>query len=160
MGEAAWLWYKFGMRAFRRIPREQAGAAAVHAARFLAQNPRVSLVYVFGSAADPTCAVVRDVDLAVLAEPPLSFDDILRLRADVVAATGMPIDLISLNTAPVVLAKEIADGGRCLFSRTPEADVEFVTRARARYWDFKPFLDEQWRLAGERLAERRRGTET
>lgn len=67
----------------------------------------------------------------MLAVPRLSLAELTRLRADVVAATGVPIDLVSLNDAPVVLAKEIADGGRCLFARTLEAEVEFVTRARA-----------------------------
>jgi hypothetical protein len=44
-----------------------------------------------------------------------------------------------------------------LFARDPDVETDFVTRARARYWDFKPYRDVQWRLAGERLAERRVG---
>ena len=39
-----------------------------------------------------------------------------------------------------------------------DMETEFVTRARARYWDFRPYRDEQWRLAGERLAERQLGS--
>ncbi len=100
---------------------------------------------------------MRDVDVAVLTDPPLSLDALVRRRADLVAATGAAIDLVSLNEAPIVLAHEIVDGGRCLYARTPDAETEFVTRTRARYWDFKPYRDEQWRLAGERLAERRGG---
>jgi hypothetical protein len=69
--------------------------------------------------------------------------------------TGAPIDLVFLDGAPVVLAREVVDHGTCLFSRTPQDEVQFVTRARARYWDFKPFLDEQWRLAAARQEERR-----
>src|SRR3989449_10749658 len=49
---------------------------------------------------------------------------------------------------------EIVESGTCLYARTADAETEFVTRARARYWDFRPYRDEQWRLAGERLAER------
>jgi hypothetical protein len=75
------------------------------------------------------------------------------------AATGAPIDLVSLNDASVVLAWEVADSGRCLYARDPDAEIGFVTRARARYWDFKPFLDQQWRLTAERLEERRRGAQ-
>ena len=33
---------------------------------------------------------------------------------ELVLATGAPIDLVSLNHAPVVLAWEVADTGRCL----------------------------------------------
>lgn len=138
----------------------EALAAAERAARRLAADGRVRLVYLYGSAVDPTRREVRDVDLAVACRPRLAFDDLMRLRADAVAAAGAPLDLIALDDAGVVLAWEVAETGRCLFTRDPDDEVTFVTRARARYWDFKPFLEEQWRLAGERLAERRRGPET
>lgn len=130
--------------------------AAERVARLLSADTRVQLVYLFGSAADATRAQVRDLDIAVLADPPLGLDERLRLRADLVAATGLDVDLVPLAEAPVVLAHEIAETGLRLFARTPEQETEFVTRARSRYWDFKPFLDEQWRLTGERLRERRR----
>jgi len=64
----------------------------------------------------------------------------------------------TVNDAPVVLAWEVAESGRCLYARDADAETEFVTGARSRYWDFKPFLDEQWRLSGARLQERQRGT--
>ena len=140
----------------RRIQAAEARSAARKAAERLAADPRVQLVYLFGSAADETRSEVRDVDLAVLTDPSLSLDQLLDLRAELVAAGAAPIDLVSLNEASVVLAHEVADSGRCLFARTPDIEVGFVTRAHARYWDFKPFLDQQWRLAGARLEERRR----
>lgn len=132
------------------LAREKASAAA----QMLAVRPDVELVYLFGSAVDPSQASVRDIDLAVWTRPPLATDELLRLRADIVTAVGGPFDLVSLNRAPVVLAHEVAEHGRCLFARTPEAETEFVIRARARYWDFRPFLDTQWRYAGERQKER------
>jgi predicted nucleotidyltransferase len=136
----------------------EALAHAERAAAFLARDPRVVLVYVFGSAVAPARPHARDVDLAVLTAPALSLDELMRLRADLVDATRAPIDLISLNDASIALAHEVADSGRCLYARTPDAEVDFVTRARARYWDFQPYRDAQWRLAGERLVERRRGS--
>lgn len=140
------------------MSRAEALAHAERAAAFLACDPRVLLVYVFGSAVASERLHVRDVDLAVLTTPALSLDELMRLRADIVDRTRAPIDLVSLNGAPIVLAHEVADSGRCLYARTPDVEVDFVTRARARYWDFKPYRDAQWRLAGERLAERRRGS--
>jgi predicted nucleotidyltransferase len=124
------------------------------AADLLAREPRVQLVYLFGSTADPDRSTVRDVDFAVLADPPFTLDELTKRRAELVAETGLPLDLVSLHDAPVVLAFEVAETGRCLYSSGPDAEVEFVTRARARYWDFKPYRDEQWRLTAERLAER------
>ncbi len=136
------------------MPAAAARAAAERAAAVLARDPRVRLVYLFGSAAAPTRATARDVDLAVLTDPPLTLEQLLALRADAVGAAGAPVDLISLNDASVVLAHEVVDAGCCLYANPPETETDFVVRARARYWDWKPFRDEQWRLSGERLAER------
>ncbi len=123
----------------------EALAYAECAAALQARDPRISLVYVFGSAVASERLHARDVDLAVLTTPALSLDELMRLRADIVDATRAPIDLVSLNDASIVLAHEVAVSERCLYARTP--DVE----------------DAQWRLAGERLAERpspRRTTRT
>ena len=51
-------------------------------------------------------------------------------RADLIAVTGVEIDLVSLNDAPVVLAHEVADSGCCLYARDADVELEFVTRAR------------------------------
>jgi len=145
---------------FGALTGADARSAAERAARQLAADLRVRLVFLYGSTADPGRDQVRDVDLAITCRPRLALGDLLRLRADAVAAARVPLDLIALEDAGVVLAWEVAESGRCLFARDPDDEVTFVTRARARYWDFKPFLEEQWRLAGERLEERRRGLET
>jgi predicted nucleotidyltransferase len=134
--------------------REQAERARDH----LVQDPRVRLVYLFGSAARSAEGPSRDIDVAILTDPPLSLDELMRLRAQIVEGMGAPIDLVSLNHASIVLAWEVAETGLLLFAATPDAETEFVTRARAHYWDFKPYREEQWRLAGERLEERRRGS--
>ena len=146
--------------AFGVLTGAEARAAAERAARQLASDERVRLVFLYGSGADAGRREVHDVDLAIACSPRLSLGDLLRLRADAVAAAGAPLDLIALDDAGVVLAWEVAESGRCLFARDPDDEIAFVTRARARYWDFNPFLEEQWRLAGERLEERRRGPET
>jgi predicted nucleotidyltransferase len=131
---------------------------ADHAATVLSADPRVRLVYFFGSGAAPSTSDVEDVDLAIWTDPPLALQELVRYGADLAASTGAAIDLVSLNDASIVLAWEVADSGCCLFARDPDLETEFVTRARARYWDFKPFRETQWRLAGERLAERLGGS--
>lgn len=127
------------------------------AAQRLAGDQRVRLVYLFGSAADAHVVKPEDLDIAVLAEPPLSFDERMALRADLTAEGIAGVDLVSLNDAPVVLAHEVAEHGACLFARTSEDEVAFVTAARARFWDFAPYLAQQWAAAGERAETRRRG---
>lgn len=150
--------YALAVAGKRSTPAADARGCAERAARLLAQDPRVQLVYLFGSAAQKDRRTPRDVDLAVLSEPPFSLDELLRCRADLVTELGMSIDLVSLNDAPVALAHEVVDSGVCLYARTPDVETTFVTTARSRYWDFKPYLEEQWRLAGERLARRTRGS--
>jgi predicted nucleotidyltransferase len=144
------------MRDAGRIPVAAAIERADRAARTLSSDPRVRLVFVFGSTVDPPVdGQVGDIDLAVLTDAPLGLNELMRVRAEVVRQAGPGIDLVSLNDASVVLGREIVDGGRCLYARTSEIETEFVTRARARYWDFKPFLDVQWHYAGERIKARR-----
>jgi predicted nucleotidyltransferase len=141
-----------------RIPPEIARDRAERAARFLAADPRVKLVFLFGSAADPGRKIpVRDVDLGILTDPSLDLWDLLRLREDVALHAGGDIDLGSLNDAGIVLAHEVADTGRCLYSNPPELETEFVSRIQMKYLDFKYYLDQQWRISGERLEERLRG---
>jgi predicted nucleotidyltransferase len=141
-----------------QIAPEEARQRAGRASRFLAADPRIKLIFLFGSAADPDRKIpVRDVDLAIWMDPPLEFGDFLTLRAGAVEAAGVEIDLVSLNEAGVVLVHEVAETGICLHADPPERATEFVCRAIMRYLDFKPFLKEQWRLAGERLEERLRG---
>ncbi len=148
------------MEPIRRLSADLARERARRAAAFLSRDPRIRLVFLFGSATHGGREGVRDVDVAFLARPPLSFDEVLTLNAESSALAEGEIELVQINDAPVVLAYEIADSGRCLFARDPQEEVEFVTRARLRYWDFKPYLEEQSRLSGERQRERLRGSAT
>src|SRR2546428_12816908 len=135
-------------------PRDSADRAAP----CLARAPCVQLVYGFGSATQRDRTTVRDVDLAILTDPPLTLEDLTKRQADVISVTGAPIDLVSLNDASIVLAHEIVESGMCLYARTADAETEFLTRARARYSDFRPYPDEQWRAAGETLPPRHNGS--
>ena len=116
------------------------------------------LVFFFGSAADPERTLpVGDVDLAIFTDPPLGLYEFLALQGDASLAAGGDIDLILLNDAPVVLAHEVAQTGRCLYADPPELEADFVTRTHMKYFDFKYYLDLQWRLLQERQEGRRLG---
>jgi predicted nucleotidyltransferase len=147
------------MRERTRIPNEEAQQLARRAADRLAEDTRVRLVYLFGSAADGSAAPPRDVDLAILADPPIQLDELLRIQADLVSGTGCRLDLVSLHQASVALAHEVADHGVCLFARTSDDEIGFVTRARSRFWDFSPYLEAQWQLTEQRAETRTRGPE-
>jgi predicted nucleotidyltransferase len=146
------------MADFVRIPKEAARALAELAARFLAADPRVRLVFLFGSTAAPDRPSVRDVDLAVLTDP-MDFWDLMRLRADATLAARGEFDLVWLNEAPPVLAREVTFG-ECLYTDPPELETEFVTRTQMKYLDWKWYLDEQYRISGERLEDLLNGLPT
>ena len=123
--------------------------------RVLSADPRVRLVYLFGSAARPGALAPQDLDLAISTRPPLGFAERLALQGRLQEALpGVPVDLVSLDEAPIVLAHEIVEGGRCLYARSPDDETELVTRTRMRWFDWLPVRARQWEAAGERLEER------
>lgn len=120
----------------------------------LTEEPRVRLVYLFGSATHPGAAAPRDLDLAVSARPPFALAELLRLQGRLQEALRVPVDLVSLDNAPIVLAHEVVEGGRCLYARSPDDETELVTRTRMRWWDWLPVRARQWQASAERLEER------
>jgi predicted nucleotidyltransferase len=140
-----------------QLTAEEARYRAERAARFLAADPRVKLAFLFGSTVDPDRNMVGDVDMAILTDRPLGLYELLDLKADVAQAAGGEVDLVLLNEASVVLAREVAVTGRCLHANPPELETEFVTRTNMEYLDFKWYLDRQWETVGERLEARRHG---
>ena len=137
-----------------RLPRAVARERATIAAARLAEEPRVRLVFLFGSTAAPDRENVRDIDLGIWTETALDLRELLRLREKAERGLGLELDLVLLNEASVVLAWEVVKYGECLYAADPDEELQFVTRSKHRYWDFKPFLETQWRLTGERLEER------
>ncbi len=114
------------------IPATIARRRAERAAAMLARDPRVCLVCLFGSAAERAGGMVHDVDLGILMDTAVPLREWLELRADLVTSVGEGLDLVLLNHASVVLAWEVANRGRCLYARTPEDEIDFITRARLR----------------------------
>lgn len=138
-----------------RRPRTEALVAAERLAERLQADPRVRIVFLFGSAADANAATVGDLDFGIVARPPLPAPELMALRAELTAEARTPVDLVDLERASVVLRKEVADQGRCLYARAEDEALDFIVRARSRFWDFRPYLEVQWRLAAERREARR-----
>jgi predicted nucleotidyltransferase len=138
-----------------RYDRDAAQRAAGRAAAMLGTDRRIRLVYVYGSTEDPDRKNVRDLDLAVLAQPPFSFDEILKLAADLACETGVRVDLVSLHDAPPTLRYEIITGGRCLFARDEREQAEFELNSLSRFLDFQPFRRVQQEYIRARVEERR-----
>jgi predicted nucleotidyltransferase len=134
-------------------------ATIERAIEVLAAEPRVRVVYLFGSAARPGATRPRDLDLAVSARPALTLPELLQLQGRLQEALRCELDLVSFDGAPIVLAHEIIEGGRCLYARSPDDETELVTRTRMRWWDWLPVREQQWQASAERL-EGRLGSST
>ena len=95
----------------------------------------VRLAYLFGSAAAGAERRGSDVDVAILFEelPAPALLDTLSERLE--AAAERPVDLVVLNSAPPLLAREVIAGGRLLVCRDDDERVRFATRTTARYQD-------------------------
>ena len=95
----------------------------------------IRLAYLFGSCASGTARRGSDVDVAILFDhlpTPASLD---RLTEDLGAAAERRVDLVVLNAAPPLLAREVIARGRLIMCRDEDERVRFVTRTTARYQD-------------------------
>lgn len=112
----------------------------------LNQDPAIKLAILFGSVATNRATEQSDIDLAVLADTPLDFDQKVKLIESLAIATGRPIDLIDLKIAgQPLLGQIISNGERILGNDTVYAQL--VTRNLFDQADFLPYrnriLDER-----------------
>ena len=110
------------------------------------------LAVVFGSAARDTLQPGSDLDIGVLVEP----DSDATSPLDVVLsrATGRPVDLVRLDTAPPLLRFEIARDGVVLVERIPYTWTDFRARAMTDWWEWAPTARMLHAAAVSRLREK------
>lgn len=120
----------------------------------LRADPRVQLVYAFGSAVHGTAGPLSDVDVAVLADPLLTWDEERGLRARI-AEVAPVVDLLILNHAPPALRFEVITGGRCVFARDARGQAEFEITSLSRFLDYQPVRRVQQAYLRARVEERR-----
>src|SRR5437870_9630556 len=120
----------------------------------LAADPRVRLVYAFGSAAAGVTGPLSDVDIAALLDERPKWDDERQLRARL-DAVAPRVDLVILNEAPPALRFEVITGGRCLFARDAREQAEFEILSLSRFLDFQPVRRVQQEYLRARVEERR-----
>lgn len=94
-------------------------------------------VYVFGSRARGEASVGSDLDVAVLEAPgrPLTLEAEHRLRRAIAEATALAVDVARLGAASPVLAYEVLEGGRRVFTRDAERADEIEESLLRRYLD-------------------------
>jgi predicted nucleotidyltransferase len=99
-----------------------------------------------------------DVDVAILFDhlpTPALLD---RLTEELAAATERRVDLVVLNAAPPLLAREVIAHGRLVMCRDEDERVWFVTRTTARYQDTAHLRRVQYVYLRERAEAYRAGS--
>ncbi len=110
-----------------------------------ASRDDIAAVYLHGSQARGTAHAASDVDVAVLYRdrPPPGLEVLsLGLEAALERELGIPVQAITLNTAPPELVHRVLRDDCLLLERDASARVRFEVRARNEYFDLKPYLDE------------------
>ena len=124
----------------------------------LGERHDISLAYLFGSCVSGTARPDSDVDVAILFDhlpTPALLDGVTE---DLGAATERRVDLVVLNAAPPLLAREVIARGRLVMCRDEDERVRFVTRTTARYQDTAHLRRVQYAYLRERAEAHRAGS--
>lgn len=95
--------------------------------------PGLRAVYRYGSAGGVFERHDSDIDLAIMADAPLSFKTHLELSATLARQTGKDIDLNDMRRLPVTLRVQIVTQGMRLFAANATAAEEYDSRVLSDY---------------------------
>lgn len=112
---------------------------------YLAGQPDVVIVYLFGSVARGQADRLSDVDLAVLLDESLGIEQRLQrqlsLMADLTNCSEREVQVALLNQASPLLAYQVITDGILLYERDRAERIAFEVNARRTYFDWKPWED-------------------
>jgi len=114
-------------------------------ARLLSERPEIRLAILFGSLATGKASNDSDIDLAVLADTPLSAGARLQLIEEIGLKFGRPVDIIDLYHAPEPILGQVFKGKKLLSDNSTYAAL--LTRHLLNTADFFPL---QQRILSER----------
>ncbi|MDF1613498.1 type VII toxin-antitoxin system MntA family adenylyltransferase antitoxin [Desulfurivibrio dismutans] len=102
---------------------------------------RISFAYLFGSSARGEATAASDLDIAIhcrSSDPEECFIAKLDLQADLCRSLGRnDIDILVLNTAPILLLDEVVRQGILLHEQEPAAREKFELDTLHQAIDFK-----------------------
>lgn len=95
--------------------------------------PDLRAVYRYGSAGSIHEREDSDLDIAILAGHPLSFEEQCRLVTDLMRVSERDVDLNDLRRLPVTLRVQIVTGGIRLYAADTAAAEEYDSRMLSDY---------------------------
>jgi predicted nucleotidyltransferase len=109
---------------------------------YCSSKPEVSLVYLFGSAANRKSGTPNDIDVAILTDPQKmggSKKSPYGYTAHLISALtnflSYPADVVLLNDAPPVMLKHVISTGRMIFCRNEKERINFEVKSLMKYAD-------------------------
>jgi predicted nucleotidyltransferase len=124
----------------------------------LATVPRLRLAILFGSRARGNARPDSDVDVAILAEPPLSGREETELGAALERAAGTSVDLVDLDRAAPALRWRVARDGIVLVSAPAHEATRFLARTGIEHDELRDLEVDAQRRFRDRLAQGSAGT--
>lgn len=107
-------------------------------AELLDSESEVRLAFAFGSVPAGRADHESDIDIAVLAEQPLSTDQLMKLTREIAQITGRPVDLVDLRTAGPLIGQQVLRDGKLLVRRSQTELGDFISRTIVDAADFLP----------------------
>jgi len=104
----------------------------------LKRHPSVLAALLFGNRARGSAAEGSDFDIAVLAEQPLTLEELEGIVAELAAALGVPadkVDVVDLQAAPNELLYKVIRDGKLLYASDEERFREWLRRSYIRVLD-------------------------
>jgi len=104
----------------------------------LKRHPSVLAALLFGSRARGSPVEGSDFDIAVLAEQPLTLEELEAIVAELAAALGVPadkVDVVDLQAAPNELLYKVIRDGKLLYASDEERFREWLRRSYIRVLD-------------------------
>lgn len=110
-----------------------------------AEEERIAAAWLFGSVARGTARSDSDVDVGILyrEDPPRTLagiGQVFNLEQELTEITGLPIQVVALNRAPVDLIIRVLRDGKLLLGQDSLRRVDFEVRSRNEFWDLEPYL--------------------
>ena len=105
---------------------------------FFAKQKDVQLAFAFGSLAANKMRLDSDVDIAILKEEPLTFDERIAFMNELAEVTKTDVDLIDLFFEEGLLLKEVVTTGEMLLCQSERALLHLNQRVFSFSEDYEP----------------------
>ncbi len=109
--------------------------------RALESVPELRLALVYGSLAANRLAPSSDVDIAVAADGPLSWESRMMITSLAAEAARREVDLLDLRVSHGLILREALSRGRLLFCRDRNLYASLISRMWGEQEDYQPLVN-------------------